>query len=66
MAAIKMNNLIWPVGSVYYTVNNAVSSTSNNTFNGKHPIVIFGGTWTGPTTVTDSDGTTIYKFVRTA
>lgn len=66
MAALRMNNLIWPVGAVYYTTNNQINSTSNPTFNGKHPIVIFGGTWQGPTTVQDSDGTTIYKFVRTA
>ena len=71
MAALRMNNLIWPVGAVYYYYttndpNNEINSTTNPTFNGKHPIVIFGGTWQGPTTVQDSDGTTIYKFVRTA
>jgi hypothetical protein len=49
MAALRMNNLIWPVGAVYYYYttndpNNEINSTSNPTFNGKHPIVIFGGT----------------------
>ena len=63
---LKMNNLTWPVGSVYYCINQYNTNTTYNTFNKKHPIVIFGGTWSAGTQITDSDGTTIYKFIRTA
>lgn len=64
---LRINNMIWPIGAVYYTTDDQTSEgTTHNTFNGKHPIQIFGGTWNGPIEVTDSDNRSIYKFIRTA
>ena len=57
MAAIWVNitDILWPVGSVYYTT----TGTTENS-----PASLFGGSWTGPVQVTDSTGASFYRYIR--
>ena len=54
---VNITDILWPVGSVYYTTTN----TSENS-----PASLFKGAWDGPVAVTDSSGATIYRYIRTA
>lgn len=54
---VNIIDVLWPVGSVYYTTSNSESNS---------PAALFEGSWNGPVAVTDSAGATIYRYIRTA